>query len=40
VRPAVGVTTTVRYKASPRPRVFRMVAPVVVGESGAAGCLP
>jgi len=37
VRPAVGVATAFRRKTSPRPRVFRMVAPVVVGESGAAG---
>lgn len=33
-QPAVGVPTAFRPKTSPRPRVFRVLTPIVVGEAG------
>jgi hypothetical protein len=38
-RPAVGVTTTFRRKTGPRPRAFRLAAPVVAGEAGRRAAL-
>ena len=39
-RPVVGVPTAFRRKTSPRPRVFRLPVPVVVGEAGRRAACP